>query len=322
MSSFSMQSGVIEDGRRHVHEALFYKSPDDLVTRVAPFLIDGLEAGDDVVLACTEDNNRAVAQALGRDRRVVVLPRPEVFEKAVTALEFFRELTQSRVRAGARQVRVVCQVGASSGRGSECRRFEALSNHVLSSLPLWRVCAYDVGALPVDVVAAAEATHPYLRRSGASAANPAYVEPAELLRLPDPDMAPLPEREPDLELHDVHVHDLRGLARRVEKILDAARLESERTDDLLLVLNEVATNGLRHGEPPVTVRLWAGSERIDCTVTDQGTGIDDPLAGYLPGGGEALPEGRFGLWLARRLCDDLVTTRSPKGFTVRLVLNR
>jgi anti-sigma regulatory factor (Ser/Thr protein kinase) len=193
---------------------------------------------------------------------------------------------------------------------------------VLSSLPLWRVCAYDVGALPDDMVAAAEATHPYLRRAGASAANPAYVEPAELLRLPDPDLAPLPEREPDLELHDVHVHDLRGLARRVQEILDAARLESERADDLLLVLNEVATNGLRHGEPPVTVRLWAGSERIDCTVTDRGTGIDDPLAGYLPGGGEALPEGRFGLWLARRLCDDLVTTRSPEGFTVRLVLNR
>jgi len=320
VSSSSRQSDAIEDGRRHVHEALFYKSPDDLVTGVAPFLIDGLEAGDDVVLACTEDNNRAVAEALGRDRRVVVLPRPEVYEKAVTALEFFRELTQSRVRAGARQVRVVCQVGASSGKGSECRRFEALSNHVLSSLPLWRVCAYDVGALPDDMVATAEATHPYLRRAGASAANPAYVEPAELLRLPDPDMAPLPERVPDLELHDVH--DLRRLARRVQEILDAARLESARADDLLLVLNEVATNGLRHGEPPVTVRLWAGSDRIDCTVTDRGTGIDDPLAGYLPGGGEALPEGRFGLWLARRLCDELVTTWSSEGFTVRLVLNR
>jgi len=319
VSSASTQTAVIED-ERHVHEALFYESAGDLVSGVVPFLTEGLAAGDDVVLACTEENNRAVAEALGRDRRVVLLPRPEVYGKAVTAVEYFRELTQSRVRAGARQVRVVCQVGASSGTGSQCRRFEALSNYVLSPLPLWRVCAYDVGALPADLVAAAEATHPYLRRAGAPAANPAYVEPAELLRQPDPDVAPLPGREPDLALHDVR--DLRRLARRVLETLAAARFDRERADDLLLVLNEVATNGLRHGEPPVDVLLWAGAERVDCTVTDRGPGIDDPLVGYLPGGGEVLPEGRFGLWLARRLCDDLVTARSSEGFTVRLLMNR
>jgi anti-sigma regulatory factor (Ser/Thr protein kinase) len=83
----------------------------------------------------------------------------------------------------------------------------------------------------------------------------------------------------------------------------------------------VATNGLRHGEPPVTVRAWVSPGRFVCTVTDRGAGFDDPFAGYVRGGGEDLPEGRLGLWLARQLCDEVTTSRTPEGFTARLVVH-
>ena len=48
------------------------------------------------------------------------------------------------------------------------------------------------------------------------------------------------------------------------------------------------------------------SDRAICTVTDRGTGFDDPFLGYLPGGGAPLPEGQYGLWMARHLCDEIL----------------
>jgi anti-sigma regulatory factor (Ser/Thr protein kinase) len=92
-------------------------------------------------------------------------------------------------------------------------------------------------------------------------------------------------------------------------------------EDLVMAVHEVAINGLRHGRPPVTVRLWAAPERVQCAVTDGGPGFEDPFAGYVRGGGDELPEGRFGLWLARQLCDEVVMARTPEGFTTRLVVD-
>jgi len=78
---------------------------------------------------------------------------------------------------------------------------------------------------------------------------------------------------------------------------------------------------VRHGEPPVTVRAWLAPGRVVCTVTDRGAGFDDPFAGYLRGTGEEIPEGQFGLWLARQLCHEVVMSRTPEGFTARLVMH-
>jgi hypothetical protein len=33
-----------------------------------------------------------------------------------------------------------------------------------------------------------------------------------------------------------------------------------------------------------------------------------------------LPEDGLGLWMARQLCDELVTARTPDGFTTRLLV--
>jgi hypothetical protein len=67
------------------------------------------------------------------------------------------------------------------------------------------------------------------------------------------------------------------------------------------------------------VRVWATPERLLGTVTDQGGGIDDPLAGYVPARGQDPRRTGMGLWLARQLCDQLKMARTPYGFTVRLV---
>jgi hypothetical protein len=37
-------------------------------------------------------------------------------------------------------------------------------------------------------------------------------------------------------------------------------MDRERVDDAVMAVREVESNGLRHGEPPVTVRVWVGPD--------------------------------------------------------------
>jgi anti-sigma regulatory factor (Ser/Thr protein kinase) len=312
---------VAETIGRHVHEALFFTSQHELQTESAPFLREGLESGGDAVLACTEVHNEALSHALGDDERVIRLARREIYRKPVTALESIRDFLGARVEAGTSQVRVVCEVdyGSTARSWDDWCRFEAVVNHVLTDFPLWTLCAYDVPHLPGVVLDAGLITHPIVRRSGRRGENPDYRDPAEVLRRPPLDV-PSPTRAPDVDEPDVG--DLRRLARRLREVLLAGDMDDGAVDDVLLALNEVVTNGLRHGVPPVSVRAWLTPEALVCAVTDRGPGIDDPFVGYLPGNGDALPEGQFGLWLARRLCDEVDTLHTPDGFTVRLVVYR
>jgi anti-sigma regulatory factor (Ser/Thr protein kinase) len=306
--------------RPYVHEAVYFDTTDQLVAVTAPLLREALARGEQVAVACGDEANRALAEALGGVDRAILLPRREIYDKAVSAVAYYRDFMQERVDAGSRGVRLVGEVdfGADATRWDEWRRFEALCNYALPPFPLWTVCAYNTATLPDAVLATAELTHPYLRRYDGRQTNPAYVHPAELLRLPDADTALVPDLEPALTV--THVTDFSELHRELAGLLGGEGVAPERVEDVVLAVHEVAGNGVRHGVPPVSVRVWLSPGRAVCCVTDRGVGFEDPFAGYLRGGGEELPERRMGLWLVRQLCDELVTARTPEGFTARLVL--
>jgi hypothetical protein len=80
-------------------------------------------------------------------------------------------------------------------------------------------------------------------------------------------------------------------------------------EDLLLAVHAVATNGLVHGAPPVSVTMWAGIAEIVVQVTDAGPGGLDPLTGYR----HPAELGVRGLWSARQHVDDLIIDAPPGG---------
>lgn len=306
---------------RYVHDALFYSSGEELVGAASDFLRAGLDAGQRAVLICTDEHNQALRAALRDDERVVALPREAVDHRPAPALAYYRSVLEQMEAQGPARVRLVGEVAYSAdpARHDQWRRFEAACNHVLAPFPLWSLCAYDTTLLPDPLLATAEATHPYVCRGGRRAANPEYVDTARLLSPPERDLAPVHQLPPTLALTDVRgTHEPR---RRLREVLGAAEMDAALVEDLLQALTELVANALRHGEPPVTVRAWTLPARVVCTVTDQGAGFVDPLVGYRPGGDEGLPDGRFGLWLARQLCDALVTDRGRDGFCVSIALD-
>ncbi len=68
-------------------------------------------------------------------------------------------------------------------------------------------------------------------------------------------------------------------------------------DELLLVFEELASNGLRHGRPPVSVRVVAASGGWLVDVTD--AAIDSPP---VPAVDRDPADGGLGLHLVARLC--------------------
>jgi anti-sigma regulatory factor (Ser/Thr protein kinase) len=80
----------------------------------------------------------------------------------------------------------------------------------------------------------------------------------------------------------------------------------------------MTSNAVRHGHPPIGLRLWTSSGRLVCAITDRGPGWGDPFAGYGPAHGDDLSRGGMGLRLARQLCDHVDISSDRTGTTVRL----
>lgn len=304
------------------HEALFFASQQALLEASVPWLRAGLDAGEVIALACDADNNAALAAALGQRPAVRMLPQERIYHKAVDAVAFYHDLITAAVAAGHPRVRVLGEVGfGTSERGrEEWLLFEAVCNHALAPLPLWSVCAYYAPDLPQSLVDTARATHPWLRTADGTASNHDYVPPARLLNGAGPNL-PSPNAEA-ATVALAHNDELRELRYLLRGRLDDLDTSPETADAVVLAVHEVASNALRHGGPPVRVTLWVTATHILCDVTDRGPGITDPLAGYTPPDPLRLPEHGAGLWMTRRLCDDVTTARSPSGFTVRLAVSR
>ncbi|MFD0747302.1 ATP-binding protein [Phytohabitans flavus] len=88
----------------------------------------------------------------------------------------------------------------------------------------------------------------------------------------------------------------------------------EQVERLLIVGGELATNAIRHGGGSGRLRLWREGGLLRCQISDHGPGMVDLAAGTRRPAPTAL--GGRGLWIARRLCEDLVIETGPKGTTV------
>jgi anti-sigma regulatory factor (Ser/Thr protein kinase) len=220
-----------------------------------------------------------------------------------------------------RRVRVVGEVdfGPTGRDWLEWQRYESVINEALGDWPLWGLCVFDTQRLPQPLLDSALDTHPQVVDGpGRRAPNPLFVPPADYVRsLPVP-VEPLEGTRP--RLHAPDVADFVELRHAVASELAATRAAADLVEDFLLAVDEMVSNAVRHGLPPVSLRLWTAADRIVCTIGDGGPGWDDPFAGYGPAHGEDLSRGGMGLWLARQLCDHVDISTAGSGVKVRLTV--
>jgi anti-sigma regulatory factor (Ser/Thr protein kinase) len=316
----ALPHGVVPAPRsRYLHDALFFASPDELVAATVPFVREGLAAGDAVVVAASDATADAVRAAVDGDERVHVVERGSAYaRRAPAAVTAFRRLADELCAAGAPRIRVVGETdfGRTEREWLEWQRYEAVLNDALAAWPLWGLCVFDTTRLPEQVLESVARTHPTVVAGGRRAPNARFIDPAEYLSgLPVP-REPLQSRAPRLAVDEVT--DPIALRHAVAAELAAVGGPREVVEDFLLAVDETTSNAVRHGGPPVGLRLWTSPDRLVCAVSDHGPGLDDPFAGYGPAHGDDLSRGGMGVWLARQLCDHVDISSGPDGVTVRL----
>jgi anti-sigma regulatory factor (Ser/Thr protein kinase) len=220
-------------------------------------------------------------------------------------------------RSGGRLLHYVGEpiwAGRSPEEIREATRHEALINLAWPGAQIRILCPYDTSALDAGVLADAERTHPWVIKDGRGSLSGDYVA-----TVPTTSDRPLPDPPDDAgELH-FEARDLGCVRALVSGAAAAARLDRSRADDLVLAVNEVATNAVKHAEGPGRIRVWSTPAELICQVEDRGH-ISDPLAGrYAP---RPSVEGGLGLWMVNQLCDLVEVRTAPQGTAIRLHMSR
>ena len=310
------------------HRALIGSTDEELVEGTVAFVCAGLDAGQPVVVAATDPTLELLQKALADRPQVQWADWSDVYGNGpAAAITAVRRLGERHRTAEGSTVRVVLEpfAGPDQDTWREWQRYDAVLDHQLDEAEalgegaLLVLCLCDSRRVPAPLVDAARATHPLLQVDGRAEPNPGHVDAAEYLTsLPVPE-EPLESTVPLVRADSVR--DLRGLRRDLAARAADASLPAgsePALEDFLLAVDEMTTNALRHGRPPVDLRLWADEKRLVCTVTDRGAGLQDPFIGYGPAHGEDLSLGGMGLWLARQLCDHVDITLTSDGVRVRL----
>ena len=195
---------------------------------------------------------------------------------------------------------------------AELARHEALANLAFAGIDVALVCLYDVRRVRPEIVADAKRTHPLLACRSCTYLNEEYVDPEILLRRMEDPLEPPP---PTAEAFTVSPGRLSGLRSTVAERGHMAGLPLDRVEDLVLAVNELATNVVSHGNGEGVLQIWSEGPWLVCEVADRGR-VDDPFIGTR----SPAPEGTTGrgLWIVNQLCDLVELRSSPSGTAVRL----
>jgi anti-sigma regulatory factor (Ser/Thr protein kinase) len=310
LSAVSRRGRPFEDTFRH--EAMFYAGQDEFAEGTLSFLREGLAADEPALVVVDAAKITLLRAALGADAgRVHFADMAEVGSNPARIIPAWRDFVAEHAGSG-RRFRGIGEPiypARSPAELVECQKHEALLNVAFAGSAPWRLlCPYDTVSLPDDVIAEARRSHPILLHGDDQWASRDYREIDTL-------DGPLPEprhRPDELSFGTGALGSIRALVSRraVEHGLDSAR-----TADVVLAVNEVATNSLRHGGGHGRLRVWQDGDALICEVQDRGR-IEQPLVGR-----ERPPtekDGGRGLWMVNQLCDLVQIRSSAAGTTVRM----
>ena len=313
MVSHQQQTSPEQTKPSLVHEALLYRNPEHLADVVAHFATDAAQAGEPLLVVLPEASQELACNAMAPAGADIRFEAMSVRGHNPSCL---LDLFEDWIADHDGPVRVIDEPvwpGRSHAEVVEVLRHEAAVNHALASADITILCPYDAGRLAAEVLEGAELTHPRLVTNGTSRASERYGDPLELLAgEPWPQD---PRKEPVAEF--TFAGDLHALRSAVASDPVAETLGPKRRDDLVFVINEAATNAVKHGDGHCTTRIWQDGETVVSEVQTQAP-LSDALVGRRRPDYGAL-SGR-GLWLINQVCD-LVELRSGAcGTTVRMHL--
>jgi DNA-binding NarL/FixJ family response regulator len=171
---------------RCVHEALVYATVEEFLAATVPFIREGLESEEPLLVVAKETNLNALQEALDTDAgRVDLVDSIEWYRNPQQTLEAYDRYARTRLEEDARRVRIIGEPvwpRTSPRAVAEWKRYESALNVAWASTPSWVMCPYDANELPEEIVSDAERTHPVLRTGQGSRPSPGYTDPEVFVR--------------------------------------------------------------------------------------------------------------------------------------------
>jgi anti-sigma regulatory factor (Ser/Thr protein kinase) len=297
------------------HDALFYGSDEDFLAAAAPFVREAVAADEPVLVITSASRLEQLGAVVGTGGEVTYEEMDEVGRNPGRIIAVWNTFVRDHAASG-RALRGIGEpVHAERAESElvECQLHEDLLNLAFpDETRLWLMCPYDTRTLPEPVLAEARRSHPYLMHGGSR-------QPSTSFRRIDGSTAfarQLPPAPDGAELHPFLDGMLGEVRAALVDFAARAGLDETRADDLVLAVNELTTNSLRHGGGAGELRLWSEPDRVICEVTDRGH-ITGPLTGRIPPSASAF--GGRGLWMANQLCDLVqICSTASGGTTVRV----
>jgi anti-sigma regulatory factor (Ser/Thr protein kinase) len=298
------------------HATLFYTGEDGFLEGTLPFIKGAVKSEEPILVAVANPRIELLREALGDDAELVHFADMYVLGSNPARIipawrRFLAE--HSPDERPARGIGEPVWAGRSDAELTECQRHESLLNVAFDGGQAWQLlCPYDLDALDERVIEEARRSHPFVVHQQGSRVNDAYVHDHEALGLFDGAL-PAPSTQPQ-ELAFTS-HQLGSLRWFVSRGAADVSLDSDRTEDLVLAVNELATNSLCHGGGEGTLRMWREADTLVCEVHDRGH-ITEPLIGRKPL--TASESSGRGLWVVNHLCDLVQIRSTPMGNVVRV----
>jgi MEDS: MEthanogen/methylotroph, DcmR Sensory domain len=233
------------DGYRH--EAVLWRGNDQFVAGTAPFVREGLAAGQPVMAALTPARIDLLRDALGADPgRVEFVDMARLGANPARIIPAWRRFTAEHAE-GRQPVRGIGEPiwhGRRGAQVAECQVHETLLNMAVDpDTPLWLPCPYDAEALSQDVLAEAYRSHPVVVLVEAHRGSTAYGGAHHIGVMFEAD---LPAVDVVVSQRVFGDEDYSVVRTDVAAHATSAGLSRARADDLVLAVHEVAVNSVEH----------------------------------------------------------------------------
>ncbi|MBP2325291.1 anti-sigma regulatory factor (Ser/Thr protein kinase) [Kibdelosporangium banguiense] len=285
---------------RFVHSALFYRGAEEYLAGTVPFVSEGLALGEAVAVIVPPARLGLIRQVLGDSAGQVHLV--DMAKAGRNPGQIIPGVLRAFADGHETPVRIIGEPvwpARSAAEYPACAQHEALINYAFAGRRVNIRCPYDAETLSPEVLADAGHTHQ----------GDAYDPDAVIAKYNEP--LPTPT---DAEYRCVEAATLADTRRFITKFGTQAGLGA-RVDDLVLCIDELAANSIRHGGGTGTVCAWIEAGSVICQVNDSGY-LANPLVGRIPA--PAMQIGGRGLLMVNHMADLVRIHTTPEGTAIRI----
>ena len=310
--------GVLFSNGSFRHEAFHYEGLEDFARGMSAFVTEGLELGEPVLVVVIPSKLDLLREALGdRASDVSFADMGEIGRNPSRIIPVWQEFVSTRANGGrVRGIGEPIWAGRTDDEIAESQRHEALINLAFNGAPAYILCPYDVAGLDPSVIEESFRSHPVMVANGSSGPSDTYPGVDEIAKPFDAPLRDPPGREVRLPVDPGQLETIR---RFVAGYARDFGLSSQRTHDLVLAVNELTTNTLKHAGGSGVFRMWRENGSVVAEVSDAGM-IAPPLAGRKAPSADQ--ENGMGLWIVNQLCDLVQVRVYETGSVVRLHMSR